>query len=143
MATCSVGNRFSLICFFLAFFSLPAGAETFAGCAESRVYSVPQVEVQTIDIQVPAILLTQLERQQEKNIAAKSPKKDQWPDQKATRNLFPGFQLVKSIQTNTMEARMADNTNQGPKDWDKPGQKKPDQKKPDLNQDADQDSENP
>jgi len=143
MAMNSAGNRLSLICFFLSCFSLPARAETFAGWAESKAYPVPQIEVQAVDIQVPAVLLTQLEREPEKNLFSKSREKEQQPDQKTARNLFPLFKLVRSIQPNTMEEKMADNTNQGSKDWDKPGQKKPDQKKPDLNQDADQDSENP
>ena len=139
MSMNGAGNRLSLICFFLACFSLPSRAETFAGWAESKACSVPQIEVQAIDIQVPAVLLSQLEREH-----AKSREKEQQPSQKTARNLFSVFKLVRSIQPNTMEEKMADNTsNPSSKDWEKPGQKKPDQKKPDQNQDADQDSENP
>ena len=143
MAITSAGNRLSLICFFLACFSLPVRAETFAGCAEAKAYSIPLVEVQAVDIQVPPVLLTQLESERKKNLAEKKQINQAPASHQEARNLFPIFKLVRSVQPTTMEEKMADNTNQGSKDWDKQGQKKPDQnqKKPDMNQDADQDSE--
>jgi hypothetical protein len=144
MSMITAGNRLSLICFFLACFLQTARAETFAGWAESRVYPVPQIEVQAIDIQVPAILLTQLRQHSAARPESLPRRPNSATDKGSVRNLFAAFRFVKSVQPKTMEERMADNTsNPGSKDWDKEGQKKPDQKKSDQNQDRDEESENP
>ena len=52
----------SLIYFF-CFCSFAAQAETFAGWSEKKTDSIPRVEVQSIDVPVPEVLLMQLVRQ--------------------------------------------------------------------------------